>query len=194
MPDNHDPLSQLWQHQEVQRIDIDAIKKKWRITELKQRLYLAIDVVSSLSLFVIIYFMGDELDHFTYKIFVGLSIVCFGYLLFVTWLRRFSLGWSDLAVEQHILKLKKQISNNILIANLSKSSVYLILVVVVVHEIGLFYFDLASRDKLIFNVVFNTIWLPIVWIWADRRAKRFKRELIALNVLSGSSQSEQTKD
>jgi hypothetical protein len=193
MSDNYDPLSQLWLEQDVEKIDLDVIKKKWRITELKQRLYLLIDIFSTLFVFAILYFMGDELDHFTYKIFVVLNIICLGYLVYVTWLRRFSLGWSDLAAEQHIQKLKKQINNNILIANLSKSSVYLLLVIVVVHEIGLYYFELTPPEKLmrklIFDIVFHAIALPSMWIWADRRCKRFKRELTALNELFGSSKS-----
>lgn len=172
MSDNQDPLSQLWQSQKVESPDINAIKKKWQKVKLKQRFYMSIDLVSTLMVFVILYFFGKDMDNFTYKMFLGLSIICVGYLAYVAWLRRFSIGWSDLAAELHIQKLKKQISNNIKIANLSKYSVYLILVFIVMHQVGMFYFEVFEPEKLVrkalLSLVFYGIGLPLLWI--DRKS------------------------
>ena len=92
MSDIQDPLSQLWQGQTAEQPDIQAITKKWRWTKVKQRLYVCLDVLSVVIPFVLIWQYMDELDIVTKWIVLAMFLLSIPFLVYLTWLRRFSLG------------------------------------------------------------------------------------------------------
>jgi hypothetical protein len=194
MSNNQDPLSQLWQEQKVEKIDLDAISKKWRKIKLKQHLYVFFDLLCLLPFLIVVIYFKDKFDGFTIVYMYGLTVMSLGFVIYVIWLRRFSLGWSKASTEQHIQGLRKQLLNNIKIALLTKHSMWFALIVIIFHQVGLIYLEVFPPDKLLrkalisFSII-GVMW-PAVWIWADKRAKRFKRELSIFNELVGAAKSE----
>jgi hypothetical protein len=191
MPDDHDPLSQLWQQQQVAQPDLLEVSKKWRKVRLKQRCYVGLDIVSVLAPFALIWHKSESLDNFTMKLMLGVISLSVLVVVYITWLRRFSFGWSNTATDQHIQRLQKQIESNIKIANLSLHSIWFVVLLMVVLHVGLYYFEVFPPDRLIRKVLItfaiNAVALPCIWVWASKRKKRFSRELLELNhLLEGS--------
>jgi hypothetical protein len=187
MSDIQDPLNQLWQKQDVVTANLSEVSKKWRKVRFKQWCYVASDVLSLLICFVLIWYKAEELDRFTMTLIFGVMLLSVITVTYITWLRRFSFGWSSASTDQHILKLQKQIENNIKIAKLSLYSVWFIAVVMVIFLGGLFYFDVFPVDRLINKVLLtltiNAVMLPCIWIWASKRKKRFTNELAEIKCL-----------
>ncbi|MEP0175664.1 MAG: hypothetical protein ABJH28_07660 [Paraglaciecola sp.] len=189
MPNNQDPLSQLWQQQEVQKPDLNVINKAWRIMQVKQKLYACLDILGLFIPILMLYLNREKLDSFTAGYFVVLTFLLLPFVAYILWLRRFSMGWSSENTERHIHNLKRQIANNIKIAALGKLSIWPIGVLIVLHYVGLFYFDVLPVDRLIrkglISVCVFAVLFPAIWIWATRRENRFKKELSDLNNLLG---------
>lgn len=187
MSEGQDSLSQLWQKQKVEQADLLEVTKKWRKVRLKQRFYVLLDFLSLAIPFAIIWFKADKLDSFTTSMLIALAVVGVVMVVYITWLRRFSLGWSNSSTEQHIQQLQKQIQNNIKIANFSLQSVWLVVILSVLLYVCLYYFQVFPpeklKDKIVFTVSFNAIVLPCIWVWAARRKSRFSRELAELDQL-----------
>lgn len=189
MPKNQDPLSQLWQQQEVQKPDLTVINKAWRSMQIKQKLYACLDVFGLILPILMLYLNREKLDDFTAGYFIVLTVLLLPFVAYILWLRRFSMGWSSESTERHIYNLKRQIASNIKIAALGKLSIWPIGVLIVLHYVGLFYFDVLPIDKLIrkglISLCVFVVLFPTMWIWATRRENRFKKELTELNNLLG---------
>jgi hypothetical protein len=193
MSDNQDPLSQLWLQQEVAQADISQVSKKWRKVRFKQRCYVVLDVLSAIIPLVFIWLNADKLDRFSMTFVVGFMSLSVVALIYITWLRRFSFGWSDTSTDQHIQRLQKQIESNIKIANLSLHTVWFLAVLTVVFYAGLYYFEVFPTDKFIRKVTITLaiyiVLFPCIWLWASKRKKRFIRELAELNNLLAGTKS-----
>jgi hypothetical protein len=187
MPDIQDPLSQLWQGQTAEQPDIKAITKKWRWTKVKQRLYVCLDMLSVVIPFVLIWQYMDELDIVTKRIVLAILLLSIPFVVYLTWLRRFSLGWSSESTEKYIQQLQKQLANNSKIAFMTKHSIWPVLVLIGIQYFALFYYDVFPIEKLIRKAVISSCIVAVVfiamWIWADKRQKRFDKELLELNNL-----------
>jgi len=187
MYDNQDPLSQLWQRQEMLQPDFTQVSKKWRKVRFKQRCYVALDFFSLVIPFAIIWIKADQLDIFTLTLALSVMSLSVVVVIYITWLRRFSLSWSNVPTDQHIQRLQKQIQNNIKIATLSLHSVWFVVVMFIVFYGVLYFFEVFPVDKLMRKVLvvaaINTVAMPCIWIWAARRKKRFCNELAELNQL-----------
>lgn len=195
MIENRDPLRQLWQEQKVEQADLSKVSKKWRKVRLKQRCYVLLDFCSLLIPLVIIWFNAAKLDSYTMALVLGVMALSVVMVIYITWLRRFALGWSNVSTEQHIQQLQKQIQSNIKIANLSLHSVWLVMVLFMGFYGILYYFEVFPYekwlDKVIFTLAINVVALPGVWVWASRRKKRFSKELTELNhLLQGTRKSQ----
>ena len=193
MSDKQDPLNQLWQQQEFAQPDFSELSKKWRKVRCKQCCYVALDFLSLIIPLGIIWLNAEKLDRFTMTIVVGvMSLSCIT-VAYITWLRRFSFGWSSESTDQHIQRLQKQIESNIKIANLSLYSVWFVAVLMVVFHGGLYYFEAFPIDRLIrkifITLAINAVILPCIWIWASKRKKRFTKELSELSHLLRGAKS-----
>ena len=187
MLDNQDPLNQLWQGQTSEQPDIQAITKKWHWTKVKQRVYVCLDMLSVVVPLGFILHSMDRLDVFTQRYMLGLLILSVPFVAYLTWLRRFTLGWSSESTEQYIQRLQKQLANNSKIAFITKHSTWPITVIIGMHQFSLYYYEVLPLEKFIRKAV---ILLPIIsvlfigiWIWADKRQKRFDKESDDLNKL-----------
>ncbi|MGS2721042.1 hypothetical protein [Paraglaciecola aestuariivivens] len=187
MHENPDPLTQLWQNQTVEQADLAALSKKWRRVKYKQRAYVALDFGCLLLAGGIIALKFERLDPIVLALMSIVMLIGFASVLYVTWLRRFSLGWSQDNTELHIKNLQKQIHNNIKIAQLSKYSVWALLAFFAVFNALLFYFEIFPEaifwQKFYLTLVINAVALPCLWIWANKRKKRFELELAELKSL-----------
>ncbi len=187
MVDNHDPLSQLWQQQKVVPADVLEVSKKWRKVRLKQRCYVVFNIFSVVAPFALIWHKSEKLDDFTMTLMLGVLSLSVFVVAYITWLRRFSFGWSNASTDQYIKQLQKQIESNIKIANLSLHSVWFTALIMLVLHGGLYYFEVFPTDKLIHKAIITfaiiAVMLPCIWVWAFKRKKRFSRELLELNDL-----------
>ena len=193
MSDNQDPLSQLWQRQDVVQPDLTLVSKKWRKVRLKQRCYVLLDCLSLVIPSAIIWYKADEIDSFTMTLVLFVMSLSVLAVIYITWLRRFSLGWSNVSTDQYIQQLQKQIQSNIKIANLSLHSVWLMVLVFIVFFGSLYHFDVFPIDKLMRKIwvtgAINAVALPGIWIWAMKRKKRFVQELAELTQLLKGTKS-----
>lgn len=187
MSENQDPLNQLWQQQDIEKPDLKAISKTWRLMKIKQKAYALIDVFGLGVSFVLLYFNLDKLDRFTTIYIVILILLLCPFVAYLLWLRRLSLGWSAKSTEQYIDTLKQQVKNNIRIAYITKHSAWVSGVLVLIHYLGLFYFDVFEMDSWIRKTLTSAgilvVMIPAFWIWASRREQRFKQELAKLDKL-----------
>ena len=187
MSDNQDPLNQLWQQQDVVQPDLSEVSKNWHKVRLKQRCYVALDLFSLLIPFGILWLNAEKLNRFTMTLMLGLMPLLVLFVAYITWLRRFSFGWSNVSTDQYIQRLQKQIESNIKIANLSLHSIWFCAVFFMVFYSGLYYFDVFPMDRLIrkgmIMLAINAVMLPCIWIWASKRKKRFIKEQAELNNL-----------
>ena len=187
MLDNQDPLSQLWQQQKVVPADALEVSKKWRKVKLKQRCYVVLDIFSVVAPFALIWHKSEKLDDFTMTLMLGFLSLSVLVVAYITWLRRFSFGWSNASTNQYIKQLQKQVESNIKIANLSLHSVWFTAFLMLVLHGGLYYLEVFPTDRLIdkalVTLAISAVMLPCLWIWASKRKKRFSQELLELNHL-----------
>ncbi|WP_289032067.1 hypothetical protein [uncultured Paraglaciecola sp.] len=185
MPNNQDPLSQLWQQQEVQKPDYQALQTSWDKMRVKQKLYVFFDVLSVLMTFFIIWFNKEKLDDFTLSLMTIVLLIAIAAVFYLTWLRRFSLGWSNQNTAMYLQQLKKQLENNIKIANLSMHSGWAIIVLLVFFYAGLYIYEAFPLDQLLkkiyLTLAIHSLLLPGIWFWAKKRKQRFVKELAELN-------------
>jgi hypothetical protein len=190
MPDNQDPLNKLWQGQQVEKPDIQVLSRQWRKVQLKQRFYAGLDILGLLFPVIALVFFAEYLDKFTRIYFGVLTLMLCPFVAYIVWLRRFSIGWSSVSTDQYVQQIKKQIASNIKIAYLTKHSIWPIGLLIILHHLGLFYFDLFPIDKLmrksLVSAGFFVVMFPSIWIWATRRENRFKGELADLNRVLGN--------
>ncbi|MGJ8680461.1 hypothetical protein [Paraglaciecola sp.] len=187
MTNNIDPLNQLWQQQSVEKPDVLVTKKQWKNTQLKHRMYALLDILSLVLPFGFVLFYADKLDSFTRILLICVFALCVPFVAYLIWLRRFAIGWSSSDTEQHIQKLRKQITNNIKIAFVTKHSVWPSTLMPVVHLGGLYYLNILPLEKIMakapYSIAILVVVLPIVWIWANKRQNRFINDLAKLNQL-----------
>lgn len=187
MANNQDPLNQLWLQQNVVLPDISQVSKRWHKVRLKQWCYVALDVLSLSVCFLIVWLNADKLDRFTMTLMLAVMLVSVVFVAYITWLRRFSFGWSSASTDEHIKRLLKQIESNIKIANLSLHSVWFVTLLTVILYAGLYYFEVFPEDrfirKLTVTLGIHAVVMPGIWVWASRRKKRFSKELAELKHL-----------
>jgi hypothetical protein len=187
MLDSQDPLNKLWQGQTAEQPDIQAITNKWRWVKVKQRVYVCLDVLSVVIPFGFIWHSMDRLDVFTQRYMMGLLILFVPFVAYLTWLRRFSLGWSSESTDQYIQRLQKQLANNSKIAFITKHSIWPVIVIIGIQQFSLYYYDVFPIENLIRKAVFSLSIVAVlfigIWIWADKRQKRFDKERDDLNKL-----------
>lgn len=183
--ESQDPLNQLWQNQKVEQADLTQVSKKWRKVKFKQRCYVALDFISVIIPAIFIWFKAGQIDKFTMALLFAVMSLAVVMVFYITWLRRFALGWSNASTEQHIQRLQKHIQNNIKIATLSLHSVWIIVVLFIFFYGVLYYFQVYPPEKLMhkmtISLAINAVALPCVWVWALRRKTRFTKELAELN-------------
>jgi len=172
-------LEQLWQEQKTLRVDVSDITARAKKQQLKQRIYMALDVLGLLPIFVLL--SADiRLTPFL-KWFVAINLLVLtlmiAHLIKLRWVAAFSHAETT---ERFIETLLRQLKNNAKIAWLNKHSAWIALLIA---TLGLainkyFYPKQNHTDWLELVTIFiATIAFVLVWtIWAHKRQKRFENE------------------
>jgi hypothetical protein len=83
--------------------------------------------------------------------------------------------------------LQKQLANNSKIAFITKHSIWPVIVIIGIQQFSLYYYDVFPIENLIRKAVFSLSIVAVlfigIWIWADKRQKRFDKERDDLNKL-----------
>ena len=177
-------LNSLWQQQQTESVGIESIKRKWLNIKLKQRVYFVVDFVGVLFMVAVCYFAFDKMGLFAKTWMAILTFFAGATAVYFSYLRRFALNWSNEGTGSYIEQLKKQLNSNIRIAKLNRDMSLWMILAIAIFYVGMFYFDevvleTAVRKGLI-SLAILAVFTPPFWLWANRRAKRFTRELMQL--------------
>lgn len=188
MSDDSQQLESLWRQQQTLTPDMALLKKTWRRVKLKQRLYLILDILACLMGPFILLWVYQDLSSFQKYWVITVIIFTLGFTAYLIWLRRFSLMSKKSATGDYLELLKSQYRQNVKIAHASKLSVYALPPIFACFLAAAYWLDGIETDKLINKTLLICgifiVFLPTVWVWADKRAKRFKRELAKLESMA----------
>ena len=185
MADERDPLQQLWLQQQVNVPSIEVLKSRWRKEKTKQAWYAVMDIVGLLVGPLLLLLMRDNMHWFErswlFVVVVGFTF----YTAYIIWLRRVALGFKNTSTSDYCSLLRHQFRQNIKIAKATKISTLALPPVFLIMFIGLYYLEVFELERLLRKIGFASlalaISLPPLWVWADKRAKRFQRELALLS-------------
>ena len=194
MSNNNDPLAQLWQKQQTQTPDLEELSKRFKSMRRKQWFYMSVDVSSFLILAGWLYFYIDKMTHLM-TVFISLmTVFSLAATIHLVWLRRFALRNTVSNTQAYLQGLKNQYINNIKIAKFSKQTLWAGFVVMVVffvltnieHD-----WDTATlMRKSVIALVFIFGFLCPLWLWSDKRIKKYTREVGKLEDIEQSMASE----
>ena len=188
MTNKQDPLVNLWHQQQVRLPDIAELKIRWQKLQWQQRLYYTLDVVAFLFTAAFCAWKYPKLQWFG-QIWVGLMMVSLLILtIYLGWLRRHALRDMGANTENYLHKLRAQFSNNIKIAQLTKTSMWITLLAVTILYFGGWLFNTIAPEILLEKILLSAAILglltPCVWYWANKREQKFKREIIELDKMT----------
>ncbi|WJG09366.1 hypothetical protein [Aliiglaciecola sp. LCG003] len=183
MNNNRDNLEQLWQQQQVSPVDTSQLKQQWRLMRSKQYLYVLLDALSTGAIPAILFLYRHSLSMFEFIWISALSVLFTGWFIYTLWLRRYSLGMNKTATStsDFVEQVKRQYRQNMKIAYVNKLLCYLMPFIFASYfAFGYLgnYIDQAEMfRKGSRMLLFNLLCLPFIWIWADRRQKKFAKLL-----------------
>ncbi|WP_371195096.1 hypothetical protein [Glaciecola sp. SC05] len=172
-------FNQLWQKQPTLKVNTAQIVKQAKQQRVKQRLYMALDVLGVLPVFILL--AGDiELTPFL-KWFIALNMLALALMLIhiakLRWVAAFGQGKTT---ERYTRTLLQQLKNNAKIAYINKHSAWLALLVAICGvAINEYLYPKATpinwaEITLILGVGSIVI---VAWIiWAHRRQMRFEEK------------------
>ena len=185
MTDNHDPLKELWQQQSVNVPSKKALQARWRKEKTKQYWYTGSDILGFLVGPLFLIFLKDKMHWFEISWLAFIVFITTIYTGYIIWLRRLAFSHQDAAIADYLELLKTQYRQNVKIANATKYSVLAIPPLFIAMFVGVYYLNLFEPErffrKLVYAGLILAVFLPGLWVWADRRAKRFQRELALLS-------------
>lgn len=185
MTDNRDPLEQLWQQQQVSVPSSKVLQAKWRKEKRKHMWYVGMDLSAVLVGPVLLYFLKDKMHWFEISWLIMLMVVTAFFTGYIVWLRRLAFTSQDASTADFCALLEKQYKQNIKIALATKYSTLAMPPLFILMFVGVYFLDLFETDRFMRKLgsvtVMLVLILPPIWIWADRRAKRFQRELAQLS-------------
>lgn len=118
MNNQNDPLSNLWQSQPVQNIDIQELKSLWKKNRRKQWLWALSDIIGLVAgVFMIAYFLQTE-DNLFRQIWLGVFLVLI--IVVTPWSLRLRVASlrSNVPTSEYLSRLIQQKINNICIARM----------------------------------------------------------------------------
>ncbi|MBD3585762.1 hypothetical protein HHX48_08455 [Salinimonas sp. HHU 13199] len=175
-------LGELWQSQPVSAIDIKKVKQRWRTFQLRHRLYLALDCFCLVPLIYLLFWSPIKTNSPQWYFLIAIGFAAVTYTGYLTWLRRLSL-FSGKSTRDHLDLLRRQLANNVRIAQVSKHSAWVTQLALTAFFATLYLSGGLPASKLssvslaiggagIANLLF--------YLWAARRQRRFAREYAQL--------------
>ncbi|MDY6976344.1 MAG: hypothetical protein SVW51_08985 [Pseudomonadota bacterium] len=185
--EQNESLSALWQTQPVTAIDVDEVKSSLRSERTKQRWYMVFD---SLMIIPAIYILNKYWGNMTLvaqMMFVFMLVTSVPLLIYQLWLRRVAAFYKDSQTANHLTRLTKQIKNNVKIAFITKHSTWVAVVFGIAFILERYFFGDLTPEKIIkmsIVMVLMTIGMLVWYMWADKRQKRFERQLKTLESMA----------
>lgn len=194
MQDKPDPLSAMWQRQQVVAPDLNKLRQQWRALRRKQWLYMIADIGLLAALMVLFYLIYPQLSPLSVGFVLVMGLMGVASTVYVSWLRHASLRSIEGATHDYVKSIRKQLKNNIRIAQFTMRSALPVAVVVVAFHLAHAYVDLGMSalavEKLWLAGGLLAILMPAIWFWAKRRRDRFVTELARLEKIQRLSKSE----
>lgn len=176
-----DMLDSLWQEQSALNIDTNEVIRKAKSQQNKQRLYIALDLLSLVP-FVLVLILIDEKAYagpiipFFWLNLIG-SIVMVSYFIKLRWVSAFS---SSKSTQDYTQNLLTQLKNNAVIARINKHMAWIASLLV----IGFFMVDAYMRNDSIEQLssmfmrltLLAMILLTPWFFWCKSRQNRFNNE------------------
>jgi|TARA_Y100000296_G_C5116318_1_gene227934 Flp pilus assembly protein TadB len=185
--EQNETLSALWQTQPVTAIDVDEVKSSLRSERTKQRWYMVFD---SLMVIPAIYILNKYWGNMTLvaqMMFVFMLVTSVPLLIYQLWLRRVAAFYKDSQTANHLTRLTKQIKNNVKIAFITKHSTWVAVVFGIAFILERYFLGDLTPEKIIkmsIVMVLMTIGMLVWYMWADKRQKRFERQLKTLESMA----------
>lgn len=186
MHDSDDKLVSLWQNQSVEPLDLLKVQREFLKQQWKQRIYIAVDLLSPLPFIFMLIYMKDELSRFSFWTCVVAIVVSVPYIAYFTWLRRHAAFPNGDSTAQHIVLLQRQLASNAKIARYTKHLSWISAVILILVNVGrLLNGEFDNNPSFSLSV----FWWWMVsgcgaclafFLWAGRREKHFaarQREL-----------------
>lgn len=184
MTNDFDPIDQLWQQQPTANINAGQIKTRWSRLRLSQIIYLLLDVLVVVVTTILLIVFFERFSPITQIMLVLFWLFGVLFTAYISWLRRDAILTSNHDTGLHLQSLKKQLANNIRISQFSKQVCWIVLIFdYLLIVLDGWFTDASLADttgKLIRLTLVLGLILPPLWIWFDRRQKRFAKELINL--------------
>ena len=183
MVDKKDPLSELWQRQVTEEIDLDSVKREFQKQKWKHILYTVFDALGCVPLVILLVYFRDQ---FSTTALIGLSV--FGltavvYFVYFTWLRRHAiLGVSD-STSNYTRALMMQYKNNRKIASLTMHSCWIVMIMLMMFWSAIYFageFDSAKLDRKLLSFGLTGLIMAVVARWAYKRKQLFDEKYKSL--------------
>ncbi len=183
MVDKKDPLSELWQRQVTEEIDLDSVKREFQKQKWKHILYTVFDALGCVPLVILLVYFRDQ---FSTTALIGLSV--FGltavvYFVYFTWLRRHAiLGVSD-STSNYTRALMMQYKNNRKIASLTMHSCWIVMIMLMMFWGAIYFageFDSAKLDRKLLSFGLTGLIMAVVARWAYKRKQLFDEKYKSL--------------
>ncbi|CAB9495962.1 hypothetical protein [Alteromonas macleodii] len=185
--EQNEALSALWQTQPVTTIDVEEVKSSLRSERTKQRWYMVID---SLAFIPAVYLLINNWDKFTFvahAMFIFMLTTALPLLIYQLWLRRVAAFSKDTQTADHLIKLTKQIKNNVKIAFITKHSTWTAVLFGYAFLLERYFFGDPAPEKITKMTIVMTslsIGMLVWYVWAHKRQKRFERQLKTLESMA----------
>ena len=182
-----DALSDLWQTQPTNTIDVSEVKKSFNSERVKQRFYILIDLILLLPPFYLMYLAWGEMTFAARALCAFMVVTALPLLMYQLWLRRVAAFTKDSHTLDHLKQFTHQIKNNIRIAFITKHSAWPAFIILPLFVLERHLAGVLTPEKwetiMIALPVASVI--IIVWgVWAQRRQKRFEKQLAALQSMA----------
>ena len=183
MAEEKDPLSELWQTQVTEDIDVNAVKRDLQKQKWKHILYTVFDALGCVPLVILLVYFRDQ---FSITALIGLSV--FGltavvYFVYFTWLRRHAiLGVSD-STSNYTRALMMQYKNNRKIASLTMHSCWIVMIMLMMFWGAIYFageFDSAKLDRKLLSFGLTGLIMAVVARWAYKRKQLFDEKYKSL--------------
>lgn len=176
MAEEKDPLSELWQTQVTEDIDVNAVKRDLQKQKWKHILYTFFDALGCVPLIILFVYFRDE---FSLTALIGMAVfglVALIYFVYFTWLRRHAILGVSESTSNYTRTLMLQYKNNRKIASLTMHSCWIVMIMLfcffgAIYLAGEFPTDGIGRRILAIGM--TGVFMAGVGRWAYKRKQFF---------------------
>lgn len=187
-----DKLQALWQQQTTPPLDVRRIQRDCRRQVWRQRIYLAIDLLSTVGVIGYLAVVWHDLSTLTASFVAAIILLTLPMLVMLVRLRWLAVRGFQSATADYLALLIKQMDNNAHIARITMHSAWMceVLLLVTLGAMWLSGELPASRQlKVLIAVTGVTLSMIACYIWAHRRQQRFLQKKAELEALQREQQN-----